>query len=217
MGGRIASQAAARDLFDPPAADLLFRLPAPPTGQTRPAARSASAGDQHPDAVPARHARSVWFAGRDAGPDCGPPTSRLELIDGGDHSLVATKKARSQGRLIDRAMDLAAEFILQGSFNTKARRARRRRRTRRNNSKTFSLHLPSRTSSLAQNLSSQRPAASKPVGPFVAAVEPGEVVRHTRGPQERDVCFDALRGVPLFARADTNQHVWPRRARPARS
>ena len=114
-GGRIASQAAARDLFDPPAAGLVFfGYPLHPPGA--PAQRR----DKH---LPQIRVPMLFLHGtRD--PFGSPeeltalaatlPLSRLELIDGGDHSLVATKRADPKGQSIERALDLAAAFMLTG-------------------------------------------------------------------------------------------------------
>ncbi len=120
MGGRIASQAAARDLFDPsPAGLVFFGYPLHPPGA--PAQRR----DRH---LPAIRVPMLFLHGtRDpfGSPDemqalaAGLATARLELIEGGDHSLAAGKRVDPKGQSLDRALDLAAAFILQGSFNTK--------------------------------------------------------------------------------------------------
>ena len=45
----------------------------------------------------------------------GLPGATLELIDGGDHSLVAPKRADPKGQSLERAMDLAAAWIMSVS------------------------------------------------------------------------------------------------------
>ncbi len=42
----------------------------------------------------------------------GLPGARLELIDGGDHSLVAPKRADPKGESVERAIEIAASWIL---------------------------------------------------------------------------------------------------------
>jgi hypothetical protein len=41
----------------------------------------------------------------------GLPRAALEIIDGGDHSLVATRRADPEGRSLARAMDAAAGWM----------------------------------------------------------------------------------------------------------
>jgi predicted alpha/beta-hydrolase family hydrolase len=112
MGGRIASQAAAKESFDPsPAGLVYFGYPLHPPG--RPAQRR----DRH---LPAIAAPMLFIQGsRD--PFGSPeemqalaatlPTATLALMPGGDHSLVATKRDDPGGTLLDRALDLAAEWM----------------------------------------------------------------------------------------------------------
>ena len=112
MGGRIASQAAAKAAFDPaPAGLVYFGYPLHPPG--RPAQRR----DRHLPAV----AAPMLFIHGSRDPFGSPeemqalaatlPRSTLALMLGGDHSLVATKRDDPAGMLLDRALDLAAEWM----------------------------------------------------------------------------------------------------------
>ena len=115
MGGRIASQAAARGLFVPPPAGLVFfGYPLHPPG------KATQRRDAH---LPKITLPMLFLHGsRDpfGSPDemqelvAGLSGSRLEIIAGGDHSLVATKRAEPKGGSVERAVDVAAEWILAG-------------------------------------------------------------------------------------------------------
>jgi predicted alpha/beta-hydrolase family hydrolase len=113
MGGRIASQAAARGLFTPaPDGLVFFGYPLHPPGkvtQTR---------DRH---LPSVGQRMLFVHGtRD--PFGSPdeltalvdrlPGATLSLIEGGDHSLVAPRKRDPAGASLDRALDTAAAWML---------------------------------------------------------------------------------------------------------
>jgi predicted alpha/beta-hydrolase family hydrolase len=112
MGGRIASQAAARQLFEPPAAGLVFfGYPLHPPGKAN------QRRDRH---LPTIQCPMLFLQGtRD--PFGSPdelralvetlPRATLHLVEGGDHSLVATKRADPSGQSLERVLDLAAEFI----------------------------------------------------------------------------------------------------------
>jgi len=114
MGGRIASQVAASGGFDPPAAGLVFfGYPLHPPG--KPAQRR----DRH---LPSVGAPMLFLSGtRD--PFGSPqelealiahlPGSSLELVDGGDHSLVAPKRADPKGTRLENVLDVAAAWILR--------------------------------------------------------------------------------------------------------
>jgi hypothetical protein len=112
MGGRIASQVAARSGFDPaPAGLVFFGYPLHPPG--RPAERR----DRH---LPRIAAPMLFLHGtRDSfgSPDemrelaASLPGARLELIEGGDHSLVAPKRGDPAGASLERAIDLAAAWM----------------------------------------------------------------------------------------------------------
>ena len=114
MGGRISSQSAARGGFDPaPAGLVFFGYPLHPPG--KPAQRR----DKH---LPAIAAPMLFLHGtRD--PFGSPeemrelvatmPSAALEVIDGGDHSLVAPK--RQDPDSLARAIDFAARWILKVS------------------------------------------------------------------------------------------------------
>jgi predicted alpha/beta-hydrolase family hydrolase len=112
MGGRIASQVAARGGFTPAAAGLVFfGYPLHPPG--KPDQRR----DRH---LPAVAAPMLFLSGtRD--PFGSPeelkrlvatlPLATLHLFEGGDHSLVAPRKADPEGTTLERAMDLAAAWL----------------------------------------------------------------------------------------------------------
>ncbi len=112
MGGRIASQVAARSGFQPtPAGLVFFGYPLHPPG--KPAQRR----DRHLPDVPVP---MLFVSGtRDpfGRPDelaelsAGLPLASLRLIDGGDHSLSASKRQDPHGVLVDHALDLAAEWM----------------------------------------------------------------------------------------------------------
>jgi predicted alpha/beta-hydrolase family hydrolase len=113
MGGRISSQAAARQLFDPPAAGLVFfGYPLHPPG--KPAQRR----DRHLGSVGAPmlflHGTRDQFGSPEEMTSLVAslgPTATLELIDGGDHSLVRPKRQDPDGRALDHAMDVAAKWM----------------------------------------------------------------------------------------------------------
>jgi predicted alpha/beta-hydrolase family hydrolase len=112
MGGRIASQAAARRLFDPaPAGLVFFGYPLHPPGKPQ------QRRDRH---LPNVEAPMLFLHGtRDpfGSPDeltaltASLPQCTLELIDGGDHSLVASKAQEAKSSRLDRAIDLAAAWM----------------------------------------------------------------------------------------------------------
>ncbi len=114
MGGRIASQAAAKNVLDPaPAGLVCFGYPLHPPG--KPAQRR----DKH---LPAIAAPMLFLHGtRD--PFGSPDEMRalvgvllgatLEIIEGGDHSLAAPKRQDPGGASLDRAMDVAAAWLLR--------------------------------------------------------------------------------------------------------
>ena len=116
MGGRIASQAAARGLFDPaPAGLVFFGYPLHPPG------RVTQRRDKHLPGVTAPmlflHGTRDSFGSPEEMRDlaAGLPGATLEIIDGGDHSLVAPKRADPKGQSLERAMDLAAAWIMSVS------------------------------------------------------------------------------------------------------
>jgi predicted alpha/beta-hydrolase family hydrolase len=111
MGGRIASQAMARAALVPaPTGLVFFGYPLHPPGkpdQRRDGHLAASAapllflhGTRDPFGTPAEMEALVSRL----------PEARLELIEGGDHSLVARKRQDPTGASIERALDLAADF-----------------------------------------------------------------------------------------------------------
>lgn len=112
MGGRISSQAAAAGLFEPPPAGLVFfGYPLHPPG--KPAQRR----DRH---LPSVGVPMLFLHGtRDpfGSPEEmralveGLPHATLELVEGGDHSLVTPKRQDSSGAGRDHALDVAAAFV----------------------------------------------------------------------------------------------------------
>ena len=113
MGGRIASQVAARRGFDPaPAGLVFFGYPLHPPGL--PAVRR----DKHLHDITAPmlflHGTRDPFGSAEEMTALveSLPAARLEIIDGGDHSLVAPKRADPEGMSIERAVDVAAKFVL---------------------------------------------------------------------------------------------------------
>jgi predicted alpha/beta-hydrolase family hydrolase len=116
MGGRIASQVAARGGFDPPPAALVFfGYPLHPPNQ--PAKRR----DEH---LPRVTAPMLFLHGtRDpfGSPDemralvASLPGATLELIDGGDHSLVVKRKNQTDS--VERAVAIAAAWIQERAIS----------------------------------------------------------------------------------------------------
>jgi uncharacterized protein len=113
MGGRIASQVASKGGFDPPSYGFVFfGYPLHPPG--KPAQRR----DQH---LPSIAAPMLFLQGtRDpfGAPEEMTPLvdtlngASLEILDGGDHSLVASKAQEAKSSRLERAIDLAATWIL---------------------------------------------------------------------------------------------------------
>jgi hypothetical protein len=119
MGGRIASQVAARGGFAPPPAGLLFfGYP------LHPPRRPADRRDRH---LPAITTPMLFLHGtRDpfGSPDemialtRGLDNAALELVEGADHSLVRPKRQDPAGRAMEAALDCAAtwvEKVMKGS------------------------------------------------------------------------------------------------------
>ena len=112
MGGRIASQVAARDGFTPaPAGLIFFGYPLHPPG--KPAQRR----DRH---LPNITTPMLFLGGtRDpfGSPEelqalvAGLPTATLQLTEGGDHSLAVSKKQDPAGASLERAIDVAVAWI----------------------------------------------------------------------------------------------------------
>jgi predicted alpha/beta-hydrolase family hydrolase len=112
MGGRIASQVAARRAFIPaPAGLIFFGYPLHPPG--KPSQRR----DRHLSGLDA----PMLFLHGTRDPFGSPaemrplaeslPRASLHLIDGGDHSLQAPKRGDPGGASVAHAMDLAAEWM----------------------------------------------------------------------------------------------------------
>ena len=116
MGGRIASQVAATGGFDPPPAALIFfGYPLHPPG--KPTQRR----DAH---LPKIKVPMLFLHGtRDpfGTPDemtslaASLPSAKLHIVDGGDHSLVASKRASGGGDSVELAVATASEWI--GTFS----------------------------------------------------------------------------------------------------
>jgi predicted alpha/beta-hydrolase family hydrolase len=112
MGGRIASQTAAKAAFDPaPVGLVFFGYP------LHPPAAPKQRRDRH---LPSITQPMLFLHGtRDSfgSPEEMTalmqtlPTATLQLIDGGDHSLVAPKRQDPEGRSVDTAIDAAARWI----------------------------------------------------------------------------------------------------------
>jgi predicted alpha/beta-hydrolase family hydrolase len=112
MGGRIASQVAARNGLSPqPAGLIFFGYPLHPPG--KPAERR----DRHLASI----AQPMLFLHGTRDPFGAPdemqtlvdglPGASLHLIDGGDHSLQASRRGDRSNTSIDHAIDLAASWI----------------------------------------------------------------------------------------------------------
>ena len=108
MGGRISSQVAAKSGFDPaPAGLIFFGYPLHPPGKPEqrrdahlPAIRVPMLflhGSKDPFGTPAEMSSLI----------AGLPGARLELVEGGDHSL----EIRRKGYTLDAVLDLAAAFL----------------------------------------------------------------------------------------------------------
>jgi len=112
MGGRIATQVAAADPAVPVAGLVLLGYPLHPPG--KPEQRR----DKH---LPSVGAPMLFLSGtRDPFGSAdefrelvsGLPAATLEIVDGGDHSLAVPKKVDPKGGALDRAVDLAARWML---------------------------------------------------------------------------------------------------------
>jgi predicted alpha/beta-hydrolase family hydrolase len=112
MGARISSQAAAAGGFSPaPAGLVFFGYP------LHPPAKPDQRRDRHLPKVAAPmlflHGTRDPFGSADEMRALAEalPGASLEIIPGGDHSLAASKRDDPDRRSLDRAMDLAAEWI----------------------------------------------------------------------------------------------------------
>lgn len=113
MGGRIASQVAARGGFDPaPAGLIFFGYPLHPPG--RPHQRR----DRHLGRITVPmlflHGTRDPFGSPDEmrALASGLSLATLHLVEGGDHSLVATRAADPAGESVQRAVEVAARWML---------------------------------------------------------------------------------------------------------
>ncbi len=113
MGGRIASQVAAAQGFEPaPAGLVFFGYPLHPPGKP----------DQRRDRHLPRISAPMLFLHGTRDPFGSPdemralvsslPGATLELNEGGDHSLVAPKRQGAAGASLERALDVAAKWVL---------------------------------------------------------------------------------------------------------
>jgi predicted alpha/beta-hydrolase family hydrolase len=112
MGGRIASQSAARGGFEPaPAGLVFFGYPLHPPG--KPAQRR----DKHLPSIAAPmlflHGTKDPFGSPDEMRELVGtlPGATLEIIDGGDHSLLQARQKPGASASLDGAMDVAAAWI----------------------------------------------------------------------------------------------------------
>ena len=112
MGGRIASQVLAQGRLDPtPAGLIFFGYPLHPPG------KPGAARDRH---LPDIHV-PLFFLHGTHDPFGSPdemravverlPHAKLELIEGGDHSLVKPKRTDPQGKAFDQVLDDAAAWL----------------------------------------------------------------------------------------------------------
>lgn len=112
MGGRIASQAAAGGGFDPaPSGLIFFGYP------LHPPAKPAQRRDKHLPDVPV----PMLFLHGTRDPFGSPdelralvtslPRATLEIVDGGDHSLLATRKLDPAGESVEKAVATAMKWI----------------------------------------------------------------------------------------------------------
>lgn len=112
MGGRISSQCAAHGGFDPaPKGLVFFGYPLHPPGKPH------QRRDAHLPSIAAPmlflHGTRDPFGSPDEMRDLVAtlPSATLEVIDGGDHSLVAPRQKPGASASLDRALDLAAAWI----------------------------------------------------------------------------------------------------------
>lgn len=112
MGGRIASQVAAQAGFDPaPTGLIFFGYPLHPPAKPQ----------QRRDAHLPKVAAPMLFLHGTRDPFGTPEEMQqlvaslsgatLEIIDGGDHSLVAPKRADPAGKSVEHAVDIAVRWI----------------------------------------------------------------------------------------------------------
>jgi predicted alpha/beta-hydrolase family hydrolase len=117
MGGRIASQVAARNGFTPaPAGLVFFGYPLHPPGKPQ------QRRDKHLPAI----SPPMLFLHGERDPFGSPAEmtglveplagSTLHLVPGGDHSLVTRKKAGPEGDTLEKVMDKAAEWMRQALY-----------------------------------------------------------------------------------------------------
>jgi predicted alpha/beta-hydrolase family hydrolase len=112
MGARIASQVAARERFAPkPAGLVFFGYPLHPPG--KPAQRRDRHLPQIERPLLFLHGTRDPFGAADelrALVD-DLPRARLEIVEGGDHSLSVPKRQDPAGQALDRAIDVAARWM----------------------------------------------------------------------------------------------------------
>lgn len=113
MGGRIASQLAAKGVLDPaPAALVLFGYPLHPPGKPD-ARRDRHLPDIHAPMLFLHGARDPFGTPEEMRELVGKlPAATLELVEGGDHSLLAPKRVDPTGASFEQALDRAAAFVL---------------------------------------------------------------------------------------------------------
>jgi predicted alpha/beta-hydrolase family hydrolase len=119
MGGRIASQVAARGGFTPaPAGLVFFGYPLHPPGNAG-KRRDAHLPDVDVPMLFLHGTRDPFGTPEEIRDLVGRlPAARLELIGDGDHSLVAPTRQDPTGNSLDRAIDAAVRFCLDGAAAT---------------------------------------------------------------------------------------------------
>ena len=115
MGGRIASMVASHapaNGFDPqPAGLIFFGYPLHPPGKPQ-QRRDAHLPSIRVPMLFLHGTRDPFGSPEEMEPLAASLThATLRLCDGGDHSLVAAKKHDPKGELLDRALDVAAEWM----------------------------------------------------------------------------------------------------------
>jgi predicted alpha/beta-hydrolase family hydrolase len=111
MGGRIASQVVARgDLVPPPAGLVCFGYPLHPPGKPQ-QRRDGHLPSIHVPVLLVHGSADPFGTADEMTALAATLHATLHLVEGGDHSLVAGKRADPHGRLLEEALDAAASWI----------------------------------------------------------------------------------------------------------